>query len=143
MKAALLTMLALGAVGTCALLPFEPSYTPELSRSVEPSEMWVTQYHEAETCSGHTKKIQKIHWHIVPGKQFSCPSGQCIGWTGLPNDIYIADAWKNTEWVARHEAIHAITGWGHDSGVRDTTVWGRACRAMWGWLESPDSTYRP
>jgi hypothetical protein len=126
--------------GTCA---FAPSGTEPFT----PPESYRAQYDSAQACSGVKGNFDQVHWYLIPGHDFPCPSGRCIGQWNPPHDIYIAEVWKNIGWVVRHEAVHEITGWRHDGdekgpGKRDIQVWGVQCHATWGYLDN-DPNYKP
>ena len=133
------TVFALAA-GTCAFL-FAPSLPEDSGRFIPPEkyrEIWA----EAEKCTGKQGDFDRVEWYLVPGHDFKCPSGRCIGEWIPPHGIAIAEEWKNIDWVVKHEMIHDITRLGHDKGPRDRQIWGVQCQATWGWLPR-DSTYRP
>lgn len=145
-------MIGLIAIATCAVAPgdIEPTrWTPAAAQLATTVDMWAAQYHAAEKCSGKKGDAARIRFYVVPGKDFRCPTGRCIGWTSITtHSIYIAAEWITTAWVFRHEALHEITGWGHDTGddgtpgPRDVALWGKACHASWGFLEGSPG-YRP
>jgi hypothetical protein len=83
--------------------------------------------------------FEDLSFYLVPGHDFPCPTGRCIGEWYPPHHISIAEDWKNINWVVRHEMLHDLVG-RHYPG--DTLVWGKACHATWGWL-GDDPNYKP
>lgn len=127
-------------IGTCAFAPegIEPMEAPAHYKRV---------FHEAVACTGHYRPYEDIRWSVMPGQDFKCGSGRCIGHWQSPNHITIAGAWVNIDWVVRHEIIHYLTRYTHDSGngkigPRDRELWGERCKAMWGFLGN-DPNYKP
>ena len=131
---------ALLILGACASL-FGPDLPDDTQGFIPPPvyrEIWA----EAEKCSGFKGDFDRVSWYIVPGHDFKCSSGRCIGEWSPPHAISIADDWKSTAWVVKHEIIHELTGYSHDNGPRDRQLWGIQCQATWGYLPR-DSSYVP
>jgi hypothetical protein len=135
-----LTLVAFLALTTCAFL-FGPDL-PDGSEHFTPPEAYREIWAEAQKCTEREGDFDRLQWYIVPGHDFPCPSGRCIGEWIPPHGIAIAEEWKTTAWVIKHEMVHDLTGWSHDRGPRDRWMWGERCRATWGWLPQ-DSTYKP
>lgn len=133
------TALGLAAVmvGNCAFAP--PDGTEEFAPPAHYREIW----QDAEKCTGKSGDFNRVHWYVVPGHDFKADGIVAIGHWSTPHDILIAQDWLTTDWVIRHEMIHDLTRLAHDHGPRDIQIWGVQCHAMWGWLESSDSTYKP
>ena len=131
---------ALLILGACASLvgPDLPDDTQGFIPPPVYREIWA----EAEKCSGFKGDFDRVSWYIVPGHDFKCSSGRCIGEWSPPHAISIADDWKSTAWVVKHEIIHELTGYSHDNGPRDRQLWGIQCQATWGYLPR-DSSYVP
>jgi len=128
-------------VGTCA-------FAPNGIRDFDPPPHYYQIYQQAVECTKPFRNPNKeprpyawIQWSTVPGHDFKCENGmRCIGhWQG-PNEITIAEDWRTTDWVQRHEMVHYLLQRGH--WVGDTAVFGRACHAMWGYLPQ-DPNYVP
>jgi hypothetical protein len=115
---------------------------PENTQGYVPPAAYREIWKEAEACSGFTGDFDRVQWYIVPGHDFKCPSGRCIGEWSPPHAISIADEWKNIAWVVKHEMVHELTGYSHDDGPRDKQVWGIQCQATWGYLPK-DTLYIP
>lgn len=134
------------AIIVAAICAFAPSdlVAPSNTMRIEPPEHYREVFDQAVKCSGKYKPYSRIKFYLVPGKEWQCEKNgmHCIGEYQKPNRILIASEWKTTDWVVRHEMIHYVTGLPHDGGVRDTTIWGRQCHSMWGFLPT-DSTYIP
>jgi hypothetical protein len=137
MKIAALLVLV---TATCAWLT-GPNL-PENTQGYVPPAAYREIWKEAEACSGFTGDFDRVQWYIVPGHDFKCPSGRCIGEWSPPHAISIADEWKNIAWVVKHEMVHELTGYSHDDGPRDKQVWGIQCQATWGYLPK-DTLYIP
>jgi hypothetical protein len=137
MKIAALLVLV---TATCAWLT-GPNL-PENTQGYVPPAAYREIWKEAEACSGFTGDFDRVQWYIVPGHDFKCPSGRCIGEWSPPHAISIADEWKNIAWVVKHEMVHELTGYSHDDGPRDKQVWGIQCQATWGYLPK-DTLYVP
>jgi hypothetical protein len=137
MKIATLLVLV---TATCAWLT-GPNL-PENTQGYVPPAAYREIWKEAEACSGFTGDFDRVQWYIVPGHDFKCPSGRCIGEWSPPHAISIADEWKNIAWVVKHEMVHELTGYSHDDGPRDKQVWGIQCQATWGYLPK-DTLYIP
>lgn len=130
--------LALIALTTCAFAP--PEGTERFSPPAHYREIWK----EAEACTGKRGDFDRVDWSVVEGKTFRSSNGTpAIGEWHSPHHILIASDWLTTDWVIRHEMIHDLTHLPHDNGPRDIQIWGIQCHSMWGWLQSPDPTYRP
>jgi hypothetical protein len=130
----------------CAGLPTDPlsGWQPIGAYRVEPESMWVAQYHAAEACTGKRGNAKRVTWYIVPGKSFWDQNGaNDIGLWMRGHKIYIADEWKTTAWVVRHESIHDLVGPHPADTLKNTRIWGRECQAMWGYVASDDPDYRP
>ncbi len=50
--------------------------------------------------------------------------------------IVIASAFRNYDWIIKHELVHYLIQAPHGEDVEaDRDLFGRRCRAMWGFLE--------
>jgi hypothetical protein len=127
-------------ITTCAL-------APEGGEPWTPPPSYRAQWDSAQACTGQVADFDKVSFYLVPGHDFPCPSGRCIGEWVPPHSIYMAEEWKNIGWVIRHEMIHEITKYEHDGergkpGPRDVQIWGIQCKATWGYL-GDDPNYKP
>lgn len=78
-------------------------------------------------CSGRTLPFDRLQFFIVPGADFECPSGRCVGRWEPPYRIYLAEAWARSELVVRHEMLHALIG---QPGHPDPPF-ARGCNLTW------------
>ena len=132
--------LATLVAASCAFL-FAPDL-PDMSGHFTPPPAYREIWEEAKACTNTTGDFDRIQWYSVPGHDFNCPAGKCIGEWVPPHSIAIAEEWRNIAWVVKHEMIHDLTKLSHDRGPRDIQIWGVQCHAMWGYLNS-DTTYIP
>ena len=124
-----------------------PARHPE-AVSFHPPRAYEAAYLLDVACTGLTapRAFNAIHWYEVPGLNFKdslvpdtterkvALAGEWVG----PDTIYVAREWVNT-WVPRHEMLHYLT----QSGAHDTTVFGRQCHAMWGFLPADSGLSGP
>jgi len=104
----------------CAFEPdgAEPITVPAVFR-----EWWA----KTETCSGVTGDLERVRWSVVPGRDFECPTGRCVGRWEPGHHIYLAEGWSNHEMVVRHEMLHDLLGRsGHPN-----PPFGNACPLTW------------
>jgi hypothetical protein len=127
-----IALLFLMALTMCA-------FAPDGAVPVEAPDSYRAQWDSAQACSGKQGNYDLLTFYVVPGHDFPCETGRCIGEWYPPHHISIAEDWKNINWVVRHEMLHDLVG-RHFPG--DTLIWGVACRATWGYL-GDDPNYKP
>ncbi len=99
-------------------------------------------HREAEACTGERREFGRVVWVEAPGRTFSSPSdgSDMVGywiWAADGRDtIVIASAFRNYDWIIKHELVHYLIQAPHSEDVEaDRDLFGRRCRAMWGFLE--------
>lgn len=127
-----------GVLASCAMFgPGNPvDLIPGASLMDSPPAHAMIQHDSAQMCSGKHNEFADITWLRVQGHDFrnpSKPKERVIGLWMAPHTIYIASEWLTTDWVLRHEMVHDLLRRGHWDG--DSTVFGRQCHAMWGYLK--------
>lgn len=97
----------------------------------------------AQSCIGKRGDYDRLRFRIVPkGVPFKDENGAVLGrWDGGYR-ISLADEWKTTAWVVKHEMIHVLLQKKHTEQQR-IEIWGRQCHATWGYLDSDDPNYIP
>jgi hypothetical protein len=75
-----------------------------------PPDFYRAWFAKTEACSGITGDFDRIKWFEVPGNEFDCPSGQCVGRWNTDHSIFISQAWTDNEMVVRHEMLHDLIG---------------------------------
>jgi hypothetical protein len=115
------------------------AFAPEGAVPFAPPMSYRAQWDSAQACSGKTGDFDRLKFYVIPGMDFPCPTGRCIGEWSPPHHISIAENWQNINWVVRHEMLHDLVG-KHYPG--DTLLWGVKCKATWGYLQG-DPNYRP
>lgn len=87
-------------------------------RHYSPPQIYSVWWDEAAECSGGQGRLVDIEFHAVldpalsSGEGFRCfESGRtCQGAFVRPNEIYIAAALTENEWIVKHEMLHALVG---------------------------------
>ncbi len=80
-----------------------------------------------EACSERHAALSEVQFFAVPGSQFACPTGQCVGRWEPGHKIYVAERWIGDELVVRHEMLHELTG----GGGHPNPPFGRGCPLTW------------
>lgn len=103
-----LALPSLTLVGLCLIgcNRFEPA---EYS-AFDPPAQYRVWWDSTEACSGRTGNFNRVHWFVVPGPDFKCPTGRCSGRWEPEHRIYLAEGWKEHEMVVRHEMLHELIG---------------------------------
>ncbi|MDX2193253.1 MAG: hypothetical protein NW201_07855 [Gemmatimonadales bacterium] len=65
-------------------------------------------WEKTEQCSGLTGRFERIEWTFVEGRDFACSAGRCVGRWTAPARVEIAEAWRHSEMVVRHEMLHVL-----------------------------------
>lgn len=110
----LLSFLALVAGCAAGTEPSSPS-VPTGAVAFSPSPAFREWWHTTEQCAGLSGSFASVQWFVVPGVQTFDPG------TGTPvvgmwsrdargTRITLAGAWQQSEFVARHEMLHALIG---------------------------------
>jgi hypothetical protein len=87
--------------------PFEPAN----DRPLDPPAPYRQWWAKTEACSGLSGNFERVQWFVVPGYQFDCPTGECVGrWESEGHRIYLAEDWVENEMVVRHEMLHDLIG---------------------------------
>ena len=120
------SLLALGGIGC--------GFEPPNAVSFQPPGEYRTWFAATEACSNRHADFAAIRWYEVPGRSFSCPTGECVArWEPGPR-IYVADFWIGHEMVARHEMLHSLIG---ESG-HPNPPFGVGCGLTWDTWPSRD-----
>ncbi len=138
---ALLMILSVAFVGTCV------GQTPRIPDAKRFYPDYTAAYVAATACTKtwNPPPLRDVVWMSVPRQNFTDPyapdeEGKLpnIGEWVKPDTIYIAQPWADS-WVPKHELIHYIRG----EGSHPREVFGEACHAMWGYLETDTMPSKP
>lgn len=128
-----MAVVAVLTIGGCG---FEPTDAAPLL----PPDLYRTWWARTEDCSGLQRDFADIHFYVVPGTEFDCPSGKCVGRWEPGNHIYIAESHSQDEMVVRHEMLHALIG---EAGHPDPPF-GRGCGLTYAtWRPSASAMANP
>lgn len=124
-----LLVTALVLVGACG---FDPAGEQPMAAPSKYREWWA----KTEACSGLSGDFDRVEWMGVPGRGFSCSSGQCAGHWESDHRIFIASDWADNEMVVRHEMLHdLLERQGHPS-----PPFGQGCPLTWATWTGTDTT---
>jgi hypothetical protein len=108
---------------------FEPTGAIPMTAPPVYREWWA----KTEACSGLSGDFDLIRFATVPGPEFECPSGTCVGRWEPGHHIYLAEAWSHHEMVVRHEMLHELLrGSGHPD-----PPFGHGCPLTWATWPGP------
>lgn len=111
-RVAVVSLLGLGGCG----------FDPLGAEAWAPPPVYATWWERTRACSGLAGPAEEVHWFVIPGDGFPCPSGTCAGrWE--PGRIYLAEAFAGDEMVVRHEMLHALL----DRGGHPNPPFGNGC----------------
>ena len=85
---------------------FEPDGAMKLTAPPDYRQWWA----KTEACSGLSGNFDQIDFETVPGADFQCPTGTCVGRWEPGHHIYLAASWSHNEMVVRHEMLHELLG---------------------------------
>lgn len=110
----LLFLLAFGAGCSAATEPSSPSL-PEGAAAFSPSPAFRDWWLATESCAGLSGSFSSIEWYVIPGVETFDPGtgSPVVGMWSRDGDrsrITLAGAWQQSEFVARHEMLHALIG---------------------------------
>jgi hypothetical protein len=100
------TVFAISLAASGSACVFEPEGAEPIAAGAEHREWWA----RTQSCSGLSGSFERLRWFVVPGRDFACPTGRCIGRWEPGHRIYIAEAWVESEFVTRHEMLHDLLG---------------------------------
>lgn len=103
------------------------AFEPEGARPFEPPEAYRAWFEATEACSARAGSFEAIQWFAVPGRDFACPSGRCVGRWEPGQRIYLAESWLDHEMVVRHEMLHALL----DRSGHPNPPFGEGCPLTW------------
>jgi len=86
------------------------AFEPDGAQPVDPPVAYREWWSRTEACSGLAGDVTRIDWSVVPGEDFECPTGRCVGRWERGHHIYLAEAWAANELVVRHEMLHDLMG---------------------------------
>lgn len=125
------------ALACLAALPGCGGFAPDDSAPLVAPPAYAQWWAATEACSGLSGDFARLRFEIVPGRDFPCPSGRCVGRWEPPSTIYLARDWSGNEMVVRHEMLHALIG---RSGHPDPPF-KRGCGLTWdSWQSSVASS---
>lgn len=116
----LLLLLALTLAGCRAPMWLGPveavAWTPDQDR--------IRALRDSNDLCAHAKLDRPaVRWFVVPGESFIAPSGvEAVGYWEQDHRIFIAAGDTGTNWVLRHELLHASLGAGHPPVFRTCNV---------------------
>jgi hypothetical protein len=87
--------------------PFEPDNATQFV----PNAWYREMYDSAVKCIGKPPMVafEEISWYTIPGFSFEAADEEAAG-AAVPEKrrIYLADEWKNIDWVVQHEIAHIV-----------------------------------
>jgi hypothetical protein len=103
------------------------NFEPPRDAPLAPPATYATWWQATEACSGLHGDFAAVDWYVVPGTQFDCPTGTCVGRWESNGRIYLAAGAVMDEQVVRHEMLHALIGRpGHPD-----PPFGKGCGLLW------------
>lgn len=102
---------------------FEPDGAVPVARPLAYDTWWT----RTEACSDRRGELDRIRFYLVPGADFDCPTGRCVGRWEPGHKIYIAEAMATNELVVRHEMLHDLLG----GGGHPNPPFGIGCPLTW------------
>lgn len=130
MRRLVLVVSILASLGGCG---FDPAGEQPMAAPTNYRAWWT----KTEACSGLTGDFDRVEWLVVPGRGFSCKSGQCAGHWEPDHRIFIASDWTGNEMVVRHEMLHELLRRsGHPS-----PPFGDGCPLTWETWTGHDTTH--
>ena len=125
-----LIVAAFTLIGACS------SFTPANDRAFTPPAEYRAWFEKTQACSGLKGDYDRIQWYVIPGTEFDCPGGKCVGRWNTDHTIYISESWTENEMVVRHEMLHDLIGRpGHPD-----PPFGNPCPLTWATWHGDDST---
>lgn len=103
------------------------AFEPEGARRIDPLPAYRTWWERTQACSGRRGDFGRVDFYVVPGAEFSCPTGQCAGRWEPGHKIYIAEKYAAGELVVRHEMLHELLG----GGGHPNPPFGHGCPLTW------------
>ena len=122
---AVLVLVTVSGAG-CA---FEPAGAEPLAAPPVYKEWWA----KTQACSGLSGDFDRVRFETVPGDEFACPTGTCVGRWESNHHIYLAQDWSLNEMVVRHEMLHELLG---KAGHPDPPF-GHGCPLTWATWPGP------
>lgn len=110
-----------------ALLAVGCGFEPEGAVPFDPPPEYRAWFEATMDCSERQGRFEDLQWFSVPGREFSCPTGQCVGRWEPGHRIYLGEFWIGHEMVVRHEMLHDLIG---RSGHPDPPF-GAGCPLTW------------
>lgn len=112
--ALLLFLLAFGAGCSATTEPSSPSI-PAGAVAFSPSPAFRDWWLATESCAGLSGSFSSVEWFVIPGVETFDPGTgtQVVGmWSRGAGGtrITLAGAWQGSEFVVRHEMLHALIG---------------------------------
>jgi hypothetical protein len=86
------------------------TFEPEGATKLDTPPIYRDWWAKTEACSGLTANFDQIDFETVPGADFECPTGTCVGRWEPGHHIYLAVDWSHNEMVVRHEMLHELIG---------------------------------
>lgn len=97
-------LLLAGLLGLSGCNRFAPEEYAPFSPPPEYAAWWAKNV----ACAGRAGDFARIRWFVVPGDDFECPTGRCVGRWEDDHRIYLAQSWRENEMVVRHEMLHEL-----------------------------------
>lgn len=102
-------------------------FDPEGDIPLDPPPVYREWWTKNQACSGLQGDFDRLRFSVVPGRSFSCSSGQCAGHWRKDHHIFLAADWVMDEMVVRHEMLHDMIGLpGHPA-----PPFGKGCPLTW------------
>ena len=103
------------------------AFEPDGARRVDPPPAYQTWWERTQACSARNGDFSRLEFFAVPGAEFTCPTGQCVGRWEPGHRIYIAEKFLASELVVRHEMLHELLG----GGGHPNPPFGHGCPLTW------------
>ncbi len=111
-------------------------FAPTASAPLVPPSTYRQWWTATEACSGLSGDFARVRFEVVPGGDFECPSGRCVGRWEPPATVYLSERWVGNEMVVRHEMLHVLIG---RSGHPDPPFQ-RGCGLTWDSWTAPSTS---
>jgi hypothetical protein len=85
------------------------AFEPEGAEPFDPPATYRAIWLATEACAGRTRPFGELTFFVVPGGGFTTSSSRlAVGHYDGHHSIYLAGDYRDTEFVIRHEMLHAL-----------------------------------
>lgn len=79
------------------------TFGPPDATQIDPPASWRTVWDSAQACSGLHGRFDDLRFYVVPKGEMPGVAGHTEG-----HDIYLREDWQESDFVVKHEMIHAL-----------------------------------